>query len=112
MADIIVKTEIKKGDFVRVMTGKDEGKQGKVLSVNRDNGKLVIEGINMLKKHQRPTQKLAKGGIIERESPIPASKVMLLCPKCSKPTRIAHIVKGDRKARSCQKCNEMIDQIK
>jgi len=110
-----ISTEIKKGDFVRVMCGKDEGKQGKVLSVDRGNGKLIIEGINLLKKHQRPNQKMQKGGIIERETPVFASKVMLVCPKCSKPTRIAHIVKGEgkntRKARSCKKCSEMLDQI-
>ncbi len=110
-----VKTEIKKGDVVRVMCGKNEGKQGKVLVVNRVKCQLIIEGVNMIKKHQKPNQKVQKGGIIEREGYVYASKVMLVCPKCSKPTRIAHFISGEgknrKKVRSCKKCSEMIDQI-
>jgi large subunit ribosomal protein L24 len=110
-----VKTEIKKGDTVRVMCGKNDGKQGKVLVVNRVKCQLIVEGVNLVKKHQKPNQKVQKGGIIEREGYIYASKVMLVCPKCSKPTRIAHFVSGEgknsKKVRSCKKCSEMIDQI-
>ncbi|EKD69565.1 MAG: 50S ribosomal protein L24 [uncultured bacterium] len=110
-----VKTELKKGDLVRVMCGKNEGKQGKILVVNRAKCKLIVEGINLVKKHQKPSQKVQKGGIIEREGFIYATKVMLVCPKCSKPTRIAHFVSGEgknsKKVRSCKKCSEMIDQI-
>ncbi|MEZ7893371.1 MAG: 50S ribosomal protein L24 [Candidatus Wallbacteria bacterium] len=106
-----VTTEIKKGDFVRVINGKYEGKQGKVLSVNRVKGTILIEGVNLIKRHQRPNQKVQKGGIIEKEAPIYACKTMLVCPKCSKVTRIAHLVKGSKKVRACKKCNEMIDQM-
>lgn len=110
-----VKTEIKKGDIVRVMCGKNSGKQGKVLVVNRVKCQLIVEGVNLVKKHQKPSQKVQKGGIIEREGYIYASKVMLVCPKCSKPTRIAHFISGEgknsKKVRSCKKCSEMIDQI-
>lgn len=109
------KTEIKKGDIVKVMCGKNAGKQGKVLVVNREKNMLIVEGVNLIKRHQRPNQKYQKGGIIEREGYIYASKVMLICPKCLKPTRIAHFITGEgknsKKVRSCKKCNEMIDQI-
>jgi len=109
------KTELKKGDTVRVMCGKNEGKQGKVLVVDRNKSKMIVEGVNLVKKHQKPNQKVQKGGIIEREGYIYASKLMLVCPKCSKPTRIGHFVRGEgknmKKVRSCKKCNEMIDQI-
>jgi len=113
---VIVTTEIKKGDFVKIITGKNEGKQGKVLSVDRDRAKVIVEGVNIVKKHQKPNQKMQKGGIVERENPIPAAKVMLLCPKCSRPTRIGHVTRGEgkksQKVRTCKKCSEMIDQMK
>jgi large subunit ribosomal protein L24 len=101
---------IKKGDTALVITGKNKGKSGRVLSVLSSEGKVVIEGANIVKKHMKPSKKYTQGGIIEKEAPIHISNVMLLCPKCNKPTRIGNMVLDDgRKTRVCKKCKEGID---
>jgi large subunit ribosomal protein L24 len=101
---------IKKNDTVVVMTGKEKGKKGRVLIVNPSKDSLLIEKINMIKKHMKPTRKYTQGGIIEKEAPIQVSNVMLVCPKCTKPTRIGTSVLQDgRKLRMCKKCREVID---
>jgi large subunit ribosomal protein L24 len=101
---------IKKNDTVVVMTGKEKGKKGRVLTVNPSKESLLIEKINMIKKHMKPTRKYTQGGIIEKEAPIQVSNVMLVCPKCTKPTRIGTSVLQDgRKLRMCKKCREVID---
>jgi len=101
---------IKKNDTVVVMTGKEKGKKGRVLTVNPSKDSLLIEKINMIKKHMKPTRKYAQGGIIEKEAPIQISNVMLVCPKCAKPTRIgASVLQDGRKLRMCKKCREVID---
>jgi len=101
---------IKKGDTVTVITGKNKGKSGRVLSVSVAQGRLLIEGINIVKKHMKPNKKYTQGGIIEKEAPVNISNVMLLCPKCSKPTRIAAAgLDSDKKTRMCKKCKEVID---
>lgn len=101
---------IKKEDTVHVMTGKHKGKNGRVLRVDRAEGKVLIEKINIIKKHMKPNKTYAQGGIIEKEAPIQLSNVMLVCPKCSKPTRIGAIVlDGGKKHRTCKKCKEVID---
>lgn len=101
---------IKKGDTAIVLTGKDKGKQGRVLSVLPKKERVIIEGLNIIKKHMRPNKQYTQGGIIEKEAPIHISNVMLLCPKCNKPTRIANALLDDgRKQRRCKKCNEVID---
>jgi large subunit ribosomal protein L24 len=101
---------IKKDDTVVVMTGKEKGKKGRVLTVNPSKDSLLIEKINMIKKHMKPTRKYTQGGIIEKEAPIQISNVMLVCPKCAKPTRIGNSVLQDgRKLRMCKKCREVID---
>lgn len=101
---------IKKGDTVIVLTGKNKGKQGRVLSVLPKKQRVIIEGLNIIKKHMKPNKQYTQGGIIEREAPIHISNVMLVCPKCNKPTRIANaILDNDKKQRKCKKCNEVID---
>ncbi|ADL42159.1 ribosomal protein L24 [Caldicellulosiruptor acetigenus I77R1B] len=107
------KVHVKKGDTVVVISGKYKGKQGKVLTVLPKDKKVVVEGVNIVKKHVRPNPKMPQGGIITQEAPIWACKVMLVCPKCGKPTRIGHrfIQEGEeeRKVRTCKKCGEIID---
>ena len=102
---------IKKNDTVLVMTGKEKGKRGRVISVYPSKDRLLIEKLNIIKKHMKPTKKYAQGGIIEKEAPIHVSNVMLICPKCSKPTSIGtSILQDGRKVRACKKCREVIDQ--
>ena len=102
---------IKKQDTVQVVTGKEKGKKGRVLSVMPSEDRLIIEKINVIKRHMKPSRKYSQGGIVEKEAPIHISNVMLVCPKCDKTTRIATIVlEGGRKVRACKKCKEVIDQ--
>ena len=102
---------VRRGDTVVVVAGKDRGKRGKVLRVVPGKGRVVVEKINMIKKHQRPTQKLRQGGIIEREAPLSLSNVLLVCARCDKPSRSGVKVLGDgRKVRVCRRCGETIDK--
>lgn len=99
---------LKKEDTVLVTTGKDKGKRGRVLSV--DEGKVIVERVNLIKRHQKPNKQHQQGGIIEKEAPLALSNVTLICPKCDKPTRIGNKILDDgRKLRACQKCKEVID---
>ena len=99
---------IKKDDKVIVLSGKDKGKQGKVLSADPKAMKVVVEGVNVATKHQKPMKQGQDGGIIKVETPIYVSKVQLVCPKCGKATRVAHKVTGDKKVRVCKKCGAEI----
>ena len=102
---------IKKNDTVFITTGKEKGKSGRVLSFSSSKDRVLVEKINIVKKHMKPTRKYTKGGIIEREAPIHVSNVMLVCPKCNKPTRIrTTLLQDDRKVRMCRKCNEVMDE--
>lgn len=102
---------IRKGDTVVVLSGKDKGNKGKVIRTIPTAGKVLVEGINMVSKNLRPTQEMPQGKIAKREAPILASKVMLMCPSCHQPTRVAHrLVEGDKSVRSCRVCNETIDK--
>jgi large subunit ribosomal protein L24 len=111
-----VRIDIKKEDTVKVLSGRDEGKTGRVLQVNRETGKVLVEHVMMIKRHTRPNPaKQIKGGIAERESPIHASNVMVVCPGCNKPTRIGHhvdVVAGGktRRTRVCRKCGQTLDR--
>jgi large subunit ribosomal protein L24 len=101
---------IKKNDTVVVITGKNKGKRGRVIRVMPSDNKIVVEKINIVKRHMKPSRKYAQGGIIEKESPIHISNVMLLCPKCDRPTRISSMELADgKKVRACKKCKEVID---
>ena len=102
--------KIKKDDNVLVIAGKDKGKRGKVRFVHPKNGKLLVEGINFVKKHARPTGQARQAGIIEREQAFSASNVMLICAKCNKAVRVGYQVLEDgKKVRICRSCNEVID---
>ncbi len=104
------KCHIKKDDKVKVIAGKDKGKIGKVLTVKRKSGRIIIENINMTKKHARPSATHRQGGIIESEAPIHLSNVMLMCSKCVTPVRIKmKRLEDGKKIRVCRKCDEIID---
>jgi len=108
-----MKIHVKKGDTVFILSGKDKGKKGKVLGVFPDNGSVLVEGTNINTKHKKPRSRYQQGGLIHQESPINSSKVMLVCERCGKPTRIHKLISenGD-KSRICTKCNEIIDVVK
>ena len=100
---------IKKDDKVIVLSGKDKGKQGKILKSDPKGGKVIVEGVNVAMKHRKPRKQGEEGGIVKMETPIYACKVMLVCPKCGKPTRPAFRILDDgSKARVCRKCGESI----
>lgn len=101
---------VKKGDTVKVIAGKDKGKQGKILRSIPDKGRVVVEKVNVVKKAMRPSQKNPQGGIITMEAAINVSNVMLVCPSCNEATRVAHrIDEAGKKHRVCKKCNKDID---
>lgn len=102
---------MKRGDTVAVIAGKERGKRGKVLRLLPAEGRLIVEKLNMIKRHQRPTQKLRQGGIIEREGTLPFSNVMVVCPKCDRPARTGVQALADgRKVRVCKRCGEIVDK--
>ncbi len=102
---------VRRGDTVAVIAGKERGKRGKVLRVLIAAGRVLVEHVNMIKKHQRPTQKLRQGGIIEREGPLALSNVLLVCGRCDKPVRAGVKTLADgRKLRVCKRCGEQIDK--
>jgi len=101
---------IRKEDTVHVMTGKYKGREGRVLAVDRNKENVLIEKINIIKKHMKPNKTYTQGGIIEKEAPIHLSNVMLVCPKCGKPAKMgAMVLEGGKKHRTCKKCKEVID---
>jgi large subunit ribosomal protein L24 len=102
--------DIRRNDTVKVITGRDKGKEGRVLRVMLDKGKVLVEHVMMVKKHVRPVpQKNIKGGIAEQESPIAISNVMLVCGTCG-PVRVGHEKRGKRTVRVCRKCNTVLDK--
>ncbi|NLH14882.1 MAG: 50S ribosomal protein L24 [Firmicutes bacterium] len=97
--------KIKKGDTVVIIAGKDRGKRGKVLRVVPKTGKVIVEGLNIVKKHQRPTQEAPQGGVVETPAPIDRSNVQVVCGSCRKPTRVGVKVADDgERTRICKKC--------
>jgi large subunit ribosomal protein L24 len=103
------KVHVRKGDTALVITGKNAGKKGKVLRVIPGNSKVVVEGVNIVKRHTRPTQKLPQGGIMQKEAPIHSSNVMLFCSKCNSPTRVGKkFLENGEKIRVCKKCGESL----
>lgn len=102
--------KIRKNDEVVVISGKDKGKKGKVRYAYPRNGQLIVDNANMIKKHAKAQANVRQAGIIEREAPLQASKVMLICPKCNRPTRIGfRFLEGKNKVRICSYCHEVID---
>ncbi len=105
------KLHVRRGDEVMVISGKDRGKKGKVVRVLPDRGRVVVEGVNIVKKHRRPRGNVMQGGIVEEAAPIHASNVMLVCRRCGKPARTGARFLGDgRKVRVCRRCGEDVDQ--
>jgi large subunit ribosomal protein L24 len=107
---ITTKTHIKKNDKVKVIAGKDKDKIGKVLKVNRKKNRILVENINIIKRHSKPNMSNKQGGIIEKESPLHLSNIMLVCNKCMKQIRIKiKMLEDGKSVRFCGKCNEQID---
>jgi large subunit ribosomal protein L24 len=112
------KLKIRKGDSVQVLTGKDAGKRGTVLRVVPDERRLVVEKLNMVKRHTKPrpaprksgSQQIIPGGVLEREAPLQISNVALVCPACGEPTRIGFRLADDHKVRVCRKCGKDVDR--
>ena len=103
--------DIRRNDTVKVITGRDKGKEGRVLRVFPDKNKVLVEHVMMVKKNVRPNpQKQIKGGIAEQESPISISNVMLVCSSCNKPSRIGHEVQGERNVRVCKSCGSTLEK--
>ena len=105
-----VKLHVKKGDTVQVLSGKDKGKEGKILTALPKKGKVIVEGVNKVKRHNKPSQTNPQGGIVTKEAAISSSKVMVVCPKCKKLTRIAHKVENGKSVRVCKHCGEVLDK--
>ena len=107
-----LQTPVRRNDNVIVITGKDRGKRGRVLKVLPEKNRLVVEGVNIIKRHTKPNPgRNIKGGLIEREAPLHASNVQIVCPECGKATRIGRRVLGDgRKVRICRKCKGAVDK--
>ncbi|MBR2671944.1 MAG: 50S ribosomal protein L24 [Mogibacterium sp.] len=98
------KVHVKTGDTVQIMTGRDNGNKGKVLEVSPKEGKIIVEGQNIVTKHVKPRRQGEVGGIVKAEAPLYASKVLPVCPKCGKPTRVGHAVVDGKKVRVCKHC--------
>lgn len=107
-----LRTPVRKNDNVAVMTGRDRGKRGRVLKVFPGRNRVVVEGVNFIKRHTRPNPRAnVKGGIVEREASVHASNVQIVCPECGAPTRIGRRLLGDgRKVRICRKCDGAVDK--
>lgn len=106
----MAKLSIRTGDKVRVIAGKDKGKEAKVLATIPHKERIIVERVNMMKKHARATQQNPKGGILEIEAPLHVSNVMLVCPSCSQPTRIGRRREDGTRIRMCKKCGNDIDK--
>jgi len=104
------KFRIKKGDTVEVIQGKESPKRGKVLRVLADEERVVVERVNFIKRHVRPSQKTPQGGVIEREASMHISNVKLVCPGCSQAVRVGVRMEGEDKIRYCKKCNVQVDK--
>ena len=101
---------IKKNDTILIISGDEKNKRGRVLDVSPKKGKILVEKINIIKRHMKPSKKYTQGGIVEKEAPLHRSNMMLVCPKCNKTTRIEYkILEGGTKVRVCKKCREVLD---
>ena len=102
------KLHVKKGDTVVILSGKDKGKQGKIIQALPKKSQVIVEDVNKVKRHTKPGLKSPQGGIIQKEMPLDSCKVQLICPNCNKPTRIAHKIVDGKSYRACKKCGEII----
>jgi len=103
---------VKKGDTVVVLSGKDKGKQGKIIQAIPKKAQVIVEDVNKVKRHTKPSLKAPQGGIIQKEMPLNVCKVQLVCPACNKPTRIGHKAVDGKNLRVCKKCGEVVDSAK
>ena len=108
----MAKLHVKKGDTVVVLSGKDKGKQGKIITAMPSKGQVVVEDVNKVKRHTKPSMKAPQGGILDKEMPLNACKVQLICPACNKATRIGHKIVDGKNVRVCKKCGEVVDSAK
>lgn len=107
----VTKLHVKKDDTVAILSGKDKGKTGRILKVMSEKGRVVVENINMVKRHTRPNQQNSEGGIIEKEASLGISKVQLVCSSCKAAVRTGmRTLDDDSKVRFCKKCNEIVDK--
>jgi len=105
------KEHVKKGDTVLVIAGKSIGKKGKVLAVDPTEQRVIVEGLNKVKRHTKPSKNMQRGGIIEKEAPVASSNVMIFCSRCNKPTRIGKkLLDSGMRVRACKKCGEVLDK--
>ena len=101
---------VRQNDTVQVISGRDVGKRGKVQQVIPRDSRVMVEGVNIVKRHQRATATMRQAGIVQKEAPMPLAKVMLVCPRCDKVVRVGHrFLEDGRKVRECRRCHEMID---
>jgi large subunit ribosomal protein L24 len=106
------KVNLKKGDNVLVISGEDKGKKGKIVSISPKKLKAIVEGVNFLKKHVKPTEKTPQGGIVDQEGTINVTNLKLICNKCNQPTTIKREkIKEGKRVRVCKKCGEIIDKV-
>ena len=106
------KMSFKKGDYVLVISGDDKGKKGKIVSIFPKKMQVIVESVNFLKKHTKPTQKVPQGGVIKQEGALHISNIKLICNKCNKPTTVKREkVKEGKRVRVCKKCKEIIDKV-
>ena len=107
------KVHIRKNDIVKVITGREKGKVGRVLKVDRENGRILVEKLNMVKRHIKPGKAHPQGGIVEKEAPLAFSNVLVMCDKCNKPTRIGmQQESGGKRARVCKRCGDVLEAKK
>ena len=110
-AQAVEKAKIKKGDTVMVIAGRERGKTGKVLSLQLAEGQVVVEKLNIIKRHTKPSQKTRQGGILEREAPLALSNVMFYCANCQKPVRVGiRLLEDGRRVRTCKKCKDIVEK--
>ncbi|MGQ0549434.1 MAG: 50S ribosomal protein L24 [Armatimonadota bacterium] len=102
---------LRKGDMVEVLAGKYRGKRGKVLQVLRERGRAIVEGVNIVKRHVKPNRKVPQGGIVEKEAPLPAARLMVVCARCGEAARLGHRYLADgTKVRYCKHCGEQLEK--
>lgn len=106
----MAKLSIKKNDNVLVIAGKDKGKQGKVLEVSPKDGRVLVDGVNVVTKHQKPRSQEDKGGLIKKNAPVDCSNVMVVCPTCNKATRVSRKLVDGKNTRICKKCGAGLDK--
>jgi large subunit ribosomal protein L24 len=106
-----IKYKVKKNDQVMIINGKEKGKTGRIMKIDLSKGRVLIEKLNMVKRHAKPSQQHKQGGIIEKEAPLAVSNVMLICDKCKGPVRVGRKALDDgKKVRYCKKCGEVLDK--